>query len=277
MTPCGGAAWSSLIGAQSDAARAKGPDVFFVIGIMVLATIVTAVWVLAPRIANPRVIFDVAPDFPLGFGYKMAWLAVRTRDTMAVVDALAVTQAEAANWRSGLGTVYDDRLGESRVFITPPVNGWTFVVGLPLPAPVGRRFTDKSLPFLLDLGQQFIEVQYFFSYPIIDYYAWARVIDGKVARAFAINDDGVVWNKGRPSKEEKALGLKLFEFRGIRGRKGDAGGEMMLYPTEEHVIELASKWSLDPTSLERQPASEGLGVIAVAPARWRAERLSKAA
>ncbi|MEQ1647311.1 MAG: hypothetical protein ABL898_01895 [Hyphomicrobiaceae bacterium] len=244
---------------------------------MVLATVVIAVWHLAPRMATTRIVYDVAPDFPVGFGYKMAWLAVRTRDTMAVVDALGVLDAEPANWKSGLGTVYDDKLGETRVFISPPVNGWTFVVGLPLPAPVGRRFTDKSIPFLLDLGSRFIEVQYFFSYPIIDYYAWARVIGGKVARAFAISDDGVVWNKGRPTKEEKALGLKLFEFRGIRGRKGDAGGEMMLYPTEEHVIEVASKWSIDPTSLERMPASEGLGVIARAPSSWRAERISKAA
>jgi hypothetical protein len=96
-------------------------------------------------------------------------------------------------------------------------------------------------------------------------------------RAFAINDEGVVWNKGRPSKEEKAMGLKLFEVRGVRGRRGETGDEIVLYPTEQHMMQLALKWSLDPTRLDPLQSEPALGVIGLAPAGWRAERLAKAA
>lgn len=246
------------------------------IAILLFLTIAIA-FVLAPHMAEGRVLFDATPDRPAPFGLKMAWLAIRTRDTGRVIQALGLVEPKPCNWRSGIGTVYDDRLGENHVFVSPPVNGWTFVVGLSLPYPVGRSFVDKCTPMLLDLGREFIEVQYFFSYPLIDFFAWARIIDGKLLRAFAIGDEGIIWNKGKPTKDEKSLGLKLFELRGVRGRTGDAGGELILYPTEEHVMRLASRWSLDPTRIDAAPVSAGTGFICYAPASWRPERLRKTA
>ena len=249
----------------------------FIVILLTLATVAVAAVHLAPQMATGRIVFDVQPDRPAGFGYRMTWLAIRTRDTSAVIDALQLTSPQSANWSTGLGSVYDRELGEAHVFVSPPVNGWTFVAGLPLPAPVSRRFIDKCTPLLIDLGQTFIEVQYFSSMPLIDYFAWARMIEGRVVRAFAIGDEGVIWNKGKPTKEEKAMGLKLFEFRGLRGRRGDAGGEIVLYPTEDHLMELAGKWSLDPTGLGKQALAEGLGVVARAPLAWRPERIRRAA
>src|SRR5262245_26165882 len=207
----------------------------------------------------------------------MAWLAIRTRDIARVVEALGLTELQVCNWQSGIGTVYDDRLGENHVFVAPPLNGWTFVVGLSLPYPVGRSFVDKCTPMLEHLGEEFIEVQYFFSYPLIDFYAWARIVDGKMVRAFAMGDEGIIWNKEKPTKDEKSLGLKLFELRGVRERKGDAGGELILYPTEEHVMRLASRWSIDPTRLDTVPALPATGFIGMAPAAWRPERVRKSA
>ncbi len=251
---------------------------FFFITLMVVVTVVLAAAWAAPQIGQGRVIFDTAPDRPAPFGYKMAWLAVRSRDTAAVVEALGVIGAESSNWNSGIGTVYDDKLGEHHVFISPPVNGWTFVVGLSLPYPAGRGFADKSTPFLLDLGRRFVEVQYFFTYPLIDYFAWARVINGRLVRQFAVGDEGVIVSKGKTSPEERALGLKLFELRGVKGRKGDAGGELILHPTEEHVLRLAHRWSIDPTGIDKvDPGRPQTGYIALAPVSWRAERLRKAA
>ena len=243
-----------------------------------MLTVAVAAIKLAPQIAEGRVVFDVEPDRPAAFGYRMAWLAIRTRDTGGVLQALGLTTgAEAANWSSGLGAVYDQHLGETLVFVSPPVNGWTLVASPALPAPVSRRFVDKNIPLLLGLSNQFVEVQYFAGFPDIDFFAWARVIEGRLMRAFAINDEGLVWNKGRPTREEKAMGLKLFEVRGVRGRKGDAGGEFVLYPTEQHLMQLAQKWSLDPSHLEPASAGPALGVIARAPAAWRPERLAAAA
>ncbi|MCH9808269.1 MAG: hypothetical protein K0U74_11105 [Alphaproteobacteria bacterium] len=220
---------------------------------------------------------DDDPDLPKPFGYKMAWLAIRTEDAEAVAQSLGLQGGVASNWNSGIGTVYDDGLGASHVYLTPPVNGWTFVVGLSLPHPVGHAFVDKLTPVLLSLGTRFPEVQYFFTYPLVDFFAWARVKDGRLSRAFAVNDEGIVWNKGRISQEERALGLRLFEIRDVRERQGDAGGELVLYPTEDHVLQIAGGWSVNPTQLEKLSSADGRGMVFRAPSDWCSQRSRKRA
>ncbi|MBS0241993.1 MAG: hypothetical protein JSS20_07430, partial [Proteobacteria bacterium] len=172
---------------------------------MTTATVATAALVLAPRLGDSEIVYDPRPDAPRAFGYQMGWLAIRTRDIARVVERLGLSGTADANWDNGIGTVYSDDGSQSSIFVSPPVNGWTFVVGLALPQPLGRTFVDKTMPLLLDLGSQFIEVQYYLAYPALDCFAWARIIDGKLVRAYAINDEGVVWNKGKPAKEEKTL------------------------------------------------------------------------
>jgi hypothetical protein len=248
----------------------------FIIVLTVVTIAAAALW-LAPQIRYTSVVYDTAADAPCPFGYRMAWLAIRTRETARVIEVLGLTDATPSNWQTGIGAVYDRELGERRLFVSPPVNGWTFVVGLSLPHPVGRGFINKCGPLLEELGQTFSEVQYFFTFPAIDFHAWARVIDGRLVRGFGIGDEGVVWNVGKPTKEERALGLKLFELRGVRGRKGDAGGELILHPTEDHVMRLAHRWSVDPTTLDRTRADPALGVVAMSPSHWHAERLRKSA
>jgi hypothetical protein len=249
---------------------------FFLVAGLIVVTAAAAFW-LARWFAGEQLVLAASPDQPCAFGCSMAWLAIRTKDAQAVIAALRLADAAPCNWSSGIGAVYEDRLGATHVFVSPPVNGWTFVVGLPLPHPVGRGFVDKCTPLLVDLGGRFPEVQYFFSFPPIDFYAWARVRDGRLVRAFAVTDEGIVWNKGRTTKEERGLGLRLFELRGVRERMGDAGGEIILHPTEDHVMRLAHRWSIDPTTLDIEAAPEGAGYIAVAPAAWRAERVRKIA
>jgi hypothetical protein len=251
--------------------------VILTIAILIALTVAIAAYAMAPRLGEGRVIFEASPDRPAAFGYKMAWLAIRTRDTGAVVEELGLVDPNPCNWNSGVGTVYDDRLSTNHVFVSPPVNGWTFVLGLALPHPVGRSFVDKCTPLLAGLGSRFVEVQYYFAYPPIDYFAWARLIEGRFVRAFACAGEGVIWRRGRRTKEERSLGLRFFDFRGVRGRRGDAGGEMILHPTEDHVMRLAGKWSLDPTKLGPAGVSTGVGYIALAPATWRSERLRRTA
>lgn len=249
-----------------------------IVTILILIAVTIAVAIrLAPGVAQGRIIFATDPDRPHPFGYRMSWLALRTRDTAGVVEALGLVDPEPANWRTGLGTVYDPELGERYVFVTPSVDGWTFVVGLLLPHPAASGLVDKLTPLLVGLGGRFIEIQYYMSYPLLDLYAWARVADGRLVRAFAIGDEGVVWSKGKPTKEERALGLKMFELRGVKERRGDAGGEMILHPTEDHVMRLAARWGLDPIRLGEAHAPPALGIVARAPASWRSERIKRAA
>jgi hypothetical protein len=249
--------------------------VFLTIAILVALTIAIAARAVAPGPPDARRLSQ-SPDRPMGFGSAMVWMAVRSRDTTAVVEELGVVAPEPCNWRSGIGTVYDHQLGTEYVFVSPPVNGWTFVAGLALPRPAGRASADKCAPLLEGIGRRFVEVQYFAACPSLDFFAWARLLEGRWVRAFAIGDAGIIWNRGRATGQERTLGLKLFDFRGVRGRKGDAGGEMILYPTQEHVLHLARSWSLDPMRLgEVDVPSPALGYIALAPAAWRPDRLRR--
>ena len=247
------------------------------ITILIGLTIALIAVFVAPRAIEARVIFDRAPDAPRAFGYRMAWLAIKTEATDEVIAALELTDTQAANWNCGIGTIYAADLSDTYVFVTPPVKGWTFVVGVPLPHPVGRSFVDKLTPLLGALSSQFKDVQYFAAFPVIDFFAWARLERGKLTRAFAIGDDGVIWDRGRLTREEKALGLKLFDLRGIKGRSGDAGGAIILHPTEPQVLTLARAWSLDPATLDAVDGGPATGFIARAPSHWRAERIRRAA
>lgn len=255
---------------------------FVTIGVLIVLTIALAAFVLAPRLVDEHIVFGKTPDPPAAFGYRMAWLAIKTTDCARVADVLHLSVEQTANWSTGIGTVYDERLGQAHIYMTPPVNGWIFVVGLALPQPLGGGFLDKCTPMLLDLAGAFPEAQYYLSCPSMDFYAWSRVAGGKLVRAFAIGDEGVIWNKGKASKEEKALGLRLTEVKGVRSRKGDVGAPMPVYPTEAHVMHLAGCWSLDPTTLTATKAAVGkpgsesetpeLGYICLPPAKWRPER-----
>ena len=245
--------------------------------ILIGLTIAAIAYGAVPRRRETRLQFSDAPDHPKPFGYGMSWLAIETTDATAVLVAMGLTDTKPANWNSGIGTVYDDALSDSYVFVSPPVRGWTFVVGVPLPHPFGHNFTDKLTPLLTGLAQHFPDVQYFATFPIIDFYGWARLQEGRLIRAFAIGDDGIVWDHGRLTPEEKALGLKLFDLRGIQGRKGDAGGAIILHPTEDQVLRMARDWSVDPLSIGADGATSGTGFVARAPASWRTERLRRAA
>lgn len=248
---------------------------YITIAVLTLATLAVALFYLAPRTVDRRVVFQTVPDRPCAFGYRMSWLAIRSRDTARIVETLGLAHPEPANWQTGVGVVYDRELGDQRIFVTPPVQGWSFVVGLSIPQPLGPGFVDKLLPLLATLGDTFIEVQYYCTHTALDFHAWARVLDGRTIRAFGISDEGVVLSVGKPTKEEKALGLRLYELRGVKGRRGDAGGELILHPTEEHVMRLAARWSLDPTQLTHAMAEPGLGVVGLSSSRWTPERVRR--
>jgi hypothetical protein len=240
-------------------------------------TIAAIVFVVGPKLGESRVTFDQSPDSPKAFGYAMSWLAIRTCAVDEVIAHLGLDDVEAANWNSGIGTIYAPELSDSYVFVSPPSGGWTFVASVALPHPAGRAFVDKLTPLLARLSSEFKDVQYFACFPVIDFFAWAKLEKGRIVRAFAIGDDGVIWDRGRLTPEEKALGLKLFDIRGIKGRKGDAGGAIILHPTQEHVLRLAKAWSLDPLTLDASGGPLSSGFIARVPQAWRAELIRKAA
>lgn len=254
--------------------------VLFVAGIFAIA--VAAVWFWPRRTASSLSAPPPQADAPRPFGYKMSWLAVRTRDTARLVAQLELRNVRRATWEAGVSAIYAERAGDVSIFITPPIGPWTFVAGLTLPHPLGPAFVDKCSPLLTKLSKEFGEAQYFFTFPLLDFYAWVRAKDGAILRAFATGDEGIIWNRGRLTPEEQQLNFRLFELRGVDDRHGDMGGDLNLVPTEDQVLALARLWSIDPShlgeDLVRSGETLGFGYLGHAPSAWRSElRRRKAA
>lgn len=218
------------------------------------------------------------PDTPQPFGYKMSWLAVRTQDSAGLIAHLRLRGVQPVNWSEGVEAIYAERREDQFAFVTPPVGEWTLVAGLSLPHPLGPAFKDKCTPLLEDLSARYGAAHYYFSFPLLDFYAWARAEEGRMVRAFAVGDEGVIWNRGRLTKEEQELKLRFFELRGVEDRQGDLGGDMLLMPTEQQVLALAGRWSFDPSRLEdATDKTAGLGYLCTTPSAWRSERVRRSA
>ena len=236
------------------------------------------------------------PDQPVAFGYKANWLAIRTTDGQAVCEVLGLRKVEVANWAAGLATAFaspGDFGSTGKVFVTPSIDGWTFVVGMALPYPVdhnpaggyidiGRRFRAMFLA----LAARFEDVQFFGSYRVADFYAWARAIDGTPVRVFAWNgsEGEVLANEGAQTPEERALGFVDLGLRdpptardyiwGRLERRDNAretadgasvvdadDAEVRIMPDEDDVISIAEAWGFNPLELERPGLAPGVGLV----------------
>ncbi len=192
------------------------------------------------------------PDEPESFGYKCAWLAIRTTDMSSVARALGIKQTEPGTWSEGIRAAY-----EGKVFITPPLGPWVLAVSISLPDSGQPGAQDHASPLIERLGKSFPEVQYFGTHRVVEWHAWARVVNGSVVRKFAyVGDQGEVpWEFGSPTPEEAALGPAYSR------QEVDAGS----FPDETYVMALAARWSIDPSTLEEQNFGRGLGLIGVLP------------
>jgi hypothetical protein len=108
-----------------------------------------------------------APDLPVPFGPKTAWLALSTTDTEAVAAALDLREARATTWAEGIAAAY-----QSSVFVTPPLADWTLAVGTVLFPP--DRADAFVRPLLERLSRQFGDVQYFCTHRDVGLHVWAR-------------------------------------------------------------------------------------------------------
>lgn len=218
---------------------------------MILRSVIRAVM----RFGRPREVAAARERFRsvalAPFGYRMAWLAVRTEDHARLAGILGLESGQPVGWNEGLAAIYAEER-PMRVLVSRPLESWCFVVGLALPYPAGPRFVDRCTPLLETLAGVFPDVQLYLTLPEFDLYAWARYRDGKLVRAYAAGDEGGIWSKGEVTIEEVAAGLE--PGSGI---------------DEDRVIALAARWSLDPTALEGPAQRPALVSLLRAPTRWR--------
>lgn len=243
--------------------------------------------------------FDQTPDAPEAFGYKTFWFAIGTDDPASVIDALDVGPATPANWTSGLAAATgggDPRTAEPWMFVSPPVDGWVLAASTWLPYPVaidehpeiGRKFDALFARLMARFG----DVQFFGSHRVVDLVTWARARGGKAERIFAYADGGVLANFGEQTAEEAQLGFldlsglspeeagdeifAIAEARDLEEERLIASGMSPRdaservresgrdpFPDESDAVDLATRWSIDPTQFSDQdhPAGVGLAVL----------------
>lgn len=227
------------------------------LGIGLICLLVVLHFLKTGRMAKPTA--PLRPDWlardrrtaPSVTAFPSRWLAVRSTNPMAVQAALGLRKATPCSWEEGLSGAHEQRL-----FISPPISGWTLVMGSSLPDPSDD--VDRSFHFLLDLSAKLGHVQFFSLNRAVHHHAWVRTDFGQVQRAYAWAGK-TLWNQGRKTASEVDLGLKCFDY-----------GEppLLLDFTEsdpaalntERVLMLAARWSLDPSGIDPRMLRESQGI-----------------
>ncbi|WP_298311332.1 hypothetical protein [uncultured Aquimarina sp.] len=91
--------------------------ILFVIGIVAL--IVFSIWYAKRKELETKSKSNTIKtnlDEPIGFGYKICWIAVKTDKKEELAEILKLKNTQPANWESGMENAYD-----KGVFITPQI------------------------------------------------------------------------------------------------------------------------------------------------------------
>ncbi len=204
---------------------------------------------MATRLFRQRALdrwLDALPaDQPISFGFRTAWLAVRSDDSAAVARAFGLLDVEEIGWPRGM---HRAAAGLAVSFVTPPIDGWVLLHpawGIEHAVRVSRT-----------LGT---EVCAFESERIGGWYAWRRVDRGEVVREVAVDQVTVVEQHGERTAVEDELGLDLLESL----PEDEASREKLRVPGEGDVLTIAEAWSVNPYTFEKRPPI-GAGLIG----RW---------
>ncbi|MDT3429238.1 hypothetical protein J2Z22_004839 [Paenibacillus forsythiae] len=191
-------------------------------------------------------IFSSEPDLPKGFGYKCQWFAIKTEDTKEVLKELNLKNVQISNWETGI-----EGACEGYFFISPPVNGWTFVINSTMPG-LSINESPFALKIITDFSTKFGEAYYFGTHRVVEYHAWAKAVDGELIHAFGyLGERGeIIINEGEISREEIEHNL-IFT---------DLDADEPNLPSEEDVILIAREWCIDP-KLEDDNYIPGTGFI----------------
>lgn len=163
------------------------------------------------------------------------WLAIKSTNTAIIREFVRAT--ETPPWSEALA-----RSRERTVFVSPPVDGWTLVIGAALPD--SSNDIDQVFRFLTRLSASLGEVQFFNADRVLGFHAWARVKDGTVQRGYAWAGS-TQWNQGWMSLEERLLGLRCRAY-GEEVEPPPYGETSAEQQNTERVSLLARRWSVDP-------------------------------
>jgi hypothetical protein len=117
---------------------------------------------------------------------------------------------------------------------------------------------DGCFRFLLGLSRKLGHIQYFSANRILNHHAWVRAEAGRIVRAYAWADR-TVWNQGVKTRAELELGLKCLQYFESPERSLFGAPEILTTNTEKVPL-LASRWSLDPASIDERVIDHAVGI-----------------
>lgn len=192
---------------------------------------------------------------PMTFGFKTAWFAIRSEEVKAVARALQLQNVRPAGWNYGIW--HSIETDDYSIFVTPPIKGWILAVGVPVLYEADDHATER----MVELSRQFGEAQLFASMRVSSAYVWARARNGNLLRRF-YEADGERQESGEPADEEKAMGLNFFNFASPESKEpGYWDRKDLVYLGEEHVLQMAARWSVDPSKLDQMGLGPAMGLI----------------
>lgn len=201
---------------------------------------------LLERVVSKFAAVGAEGDVPVSFGSDTAWLALRHRDCAHVAEAVGwkAKQVVPMGWADGVAAAY-----EGGAFVTPPVDGWVFVLGAGV-----AELVDKFVSIdwaAAKMRKQFGgRVFYFFAQNTVDLNGWGFVQRDKPSdpdRCFAVlGESGEVWkDRGEWTDIEQEL-LDPDELFNV---------------SEDDVFAVAAAWCVDPSVLDdRDDLAPGVGI-----------------
>ncbi|CAO5675662.1 MAG: hypothetical protein HEEMFOPI_00272 [Holosporales bacterium] len=154
------------------------------------------------------------PDFPLSFGYKISWMAIKTEDVEKVIEHLPINTIEKSNWENGLNCVFDKNTRDNCIFVSPSISGWVFIVGY---AYSNFDFANNKIVLnrVAHFSSIFENCYCFCNDRINDFYAWIIGSNGYIKRAIIIGQGELIHEKGEITSEEKSLKINIKNEDGI--------------------------------------------------------------
>ncbi len=193
----------------------------------------------------PRLV-DEDAEAPVAFGPQNHWLAIKTKDVNEVIHMLDIKDCKETPWEEGLEAISRSDL---KVFVTPPVKGWTFVISAFLDGIYSEKETEHVL---CALSRKFGEAQLYCLYAkTVEIRQWAKAENGDILRWALCNyENGDIKIHGGTTPEEK----------NIPGFPDKPEDYWSVEP--EHVFAIAGQWSLDPSQFSPgDPESVGSGLL----------------
>ena len=157
------------------------------------------------------------------FGENSRWIAIRSKSVRKVTDFLGLKKPKETNWDDAFTNIEEDN-----IIITPPIEGWIFLIGTYLENLLPKRplsGVTHSVLFenLKILSKQFGEVHWYEDVEKYGVNCYVRSIDGEIMYGYLSGDDDII-----------EVGIKPYE---------------LTKEAEYQAIDVAGIWSIHPEKL----------------------------